>query len=305
MKRVTVLMSVYNGQRYLKEQIDSILNQKNIDVNIIIRDDGSTDYTINVLNEYSNNPQIQIHSGKNVGCARSFMELIYNCNMETEYYAFSDQDDFWLENKLCRAVEKLDEFPTDNESLYYSATKRVGADLEEITNPYKRDYHVEKFPGVLLAPSAAGCTMVFNQRLFEMLKKYTPQYLHMHDAWVICVCSAVKGNIFYDSESYILYRQHENNVVGKIDKMKLSPLQLLKSRIHKLLDFDYKATNVANEILKGYANDIDKDNRKKLELLNSMSTINIFRRLYIIRSFTVGYFVIDCKIYLQGLLGRL
>ena len=306
MKRVTVLLSTYNGQKYIKEQIDSILNQKRVDVNIVIRDDGSTDETKNILNGYHKDSRIKWFEGSNKGCARSFLELIYLCDENTEYYAFSDQDDYWLEKKLYRAIEKLDKFSQEENSLYYSFTKRVGGNLEEISNPFKKVYHVERFPGVILAPSAAGCTMVFNRKLLESLKKYRPGYLWMHDAWVLGVCGAVGGNIYYDAESYILYRQHENNVIGNINKMKLSFFQLLKSRLRKLVDFEYKASLVANEILSGYEDEITKENKELLITIQNVPHKKLKGRLNILqRKYATGYFVIDVKVWLQALLGKL
>lgn len=94
--KVIVLMSTYNGEKYLKEQIDSILNQVKVEVFLMIRDDGSSDNTIAILKEYERqNRNIKIIKGKNIGVGNSFMQLLYN-SAEAEYYAFADQDDVWV-----------------------------------------------------------------------------------------------------------------------------------------------------------------------------------------------------------------
>ena len=91
MKKVQVLLSTYNGEKYLKEQLDSIIAQKGVDVHILARDDGSKDDTIKILEGYEN---IDIIKGSNIGVCKSFFELI-NKSGEYDYYSFADQDDVW------------------------------------------------------------------------------------------------------------------------------------------------------------------------------------------------------------------
>lgn len=108
---VTVLMSTYNGEKYLKEQIDSILSQVDVDVRLVIRDDGSTDNTVGVIKEYSQrNSNVEFTVGKNIGYANSFLTLIQMAG-DSDYYAFSDQDDIWKKNKLSTAVDKINGIP--------------------------------------------------------------------------------------------------------------------------------------------------------------------------------------------------
>ena len=105
---VCVMMSTYNGQRFLREQIDSILNQKDVQVFLWIRDDGSTDDTVEIVEDYMNRANnIFLIKGRNIGLGCSFMELIYQTPDTYTYYAFSDQDDIWLEDKLSTGVRML------------------------------------------------------------------------------------------------------------------------------------------------------------------------------------------------------
>lgn len=93
---ITVLMSTYNGEKYLKEQLDSILNQEQVDLKLLIRDDGSTDGTVNILKEYENShTNIKWYSGLNLGCGKSFFQLVLDAP-KSDYYAFVDQDDVWV-----------------------------------------------------------------------------------------------------------------------------------------------------------------------------------------------------------------
>ena len=104
-KKVTILMSTYNGEKYLEEQIDSLLNQTYKNISILIRDDGSKDNTVHIIKEKKkSNDNITLIEGKNVGFIKSFLELI-NLAEKSDYYAYCDQDDVWMEEKIQRAVE--------------------------------------------------------------------------------------------------------------------------------------------------------------------------------------------------------
>lgn len=130
MKKVQVLLSTYNGEKYLKEQIESILKQKEVDIHLLVRDDGSSDSTIKILEEISNkNKKITFYKGKNIGPARSFMELLKKSE-EADYYSFADQDDIWEENKIISAINKLKN--TNEPELYLSALGIVNEKLENI-----------------------------------------------------------------------------------------------------------------------------------------------------------------------------
>lgn len=106
MYKVAVLLSTYNGSKYIKEQIDSILSQEGVNIDIYIRDDGSTDETVNIIYEYKSN-NIFLTEGKNIGVGNSFMELLYSVPEIYDYYAFADQDDIWSEKKIRIAIEVL------------------------------------------------------------------------------------------------------------------------------------------------------------------------------------------------------
>ena len=130
MKKVQVLMSTYNGQKYLEEQINSILNQENVEISLLVRDDESSDDTIKVLQELSQkNKNISYFTGKNMGPARSFMELV-NKSSSADYYAFSDQDDVWDSKKIISAIEKLEKI--ERPCLYISALEIVDENLNTI-----------------------------------------------------------------------------------------------------------------------------------------------------------------------------
>lgn len=223
MKKVLVLMSTYNGLKFIEDQIISILNQKGVYVDILIRDDGSSDGTKEYLQSLTND-RITVISGTNIGFAESFMTLIYESyNYEYDYYAFSDQDDVWLSDKLVTAVSMLEEIVDKNAlNLYYSSFTLVNENLiplqERPLVSGKVKPHIfnkeEIKPLLLIRYFMLGCTMVFNRKTVEFINLYRPKMkLQMHDMWLGQTCGYF-GNIVFDEQSHFLYRQHGNNVSG-------------------------------------------------------------------------------------------
>lgn len=207
---ICVLMSTYNGEKYIEQQIESILEQKNVNVFIYVRDDGSTDRTVEILRCYEKRGLLKFFVGNNIGPAKSFIELVYNAP-SSSYYAFSDQDDIWLDNKLYEGVKKLfgyDESP----AMYNSKVTVVDSDLNEIG--YYGTNKVYNFVTQVARSNVIGCTMIINRLLAEKIKQYKPTYVTMHDQWIAIVCKGLEGIEIKDTKSYILYRQHENNTVG-------------------------------------------------------------------------------------------
>ena len=213
-KSVCILMSTYNGEKYIKEQIESIIGQKGVNVHLVVRDDGSSDRTVEVIKTYiDQGADIELIQGENVGPSESFLELIY-MDKEYEYYALADQDDIWHKEKICSAVQKLkilDEQP----SLYYSSVTLVDSYGKPL--PIHASTEEATTDNGLFGFYATGCTIVYNKRMHELLMKYRPHNVFMHDAWLLtvaCYC----GRVVYDEQSYIDYRQHERNVIGMAKK---------------------------------------------------------------------------------------
>lgn len=257
MKKIQVLMSTYNGEKYLKEQIDSILNQEDVEVSLLIRDDGSKDQTIKIIEEYVKQyNNVEFYQGENLGSAKSFMDLVMNSD-EVNYYAFSDQDDVWDKNKLKVAIEKLEK--TENiPAQYISATKVVDEELNILE--IKKVSGNFTFEGEMIQNFAVGCTQVLNKELRDIIKLYNPEYIIMHDSWITRVCYAIGGTVIIDENAYIKYRQHNDNVVGyKPNKFK---------KLKKQFNIAFKENvsmrgNIASELIKGYEN-ILTENAKQI-----------------------------------------
>lgn len=213
---VAVLLSSYNGALYLSEQIESLLLQEGeLSIDIHIRDDGSTDNTREILKRYSDQySNIFIYQGDNVGVIASFLWLVENIN-GYDYYAFCDQDDYWCPLKLYVAVSRLKKGDCDRPRLYCSAYDYVDKNLTTIGR-YVSNSNMSA-NNLLIENCAPGCTMVFNEQLrqkyLEVSLSNVSNYVVMHD-WFFLLLAVFWGGIEYDKNSYLLYRQHDNNVVG-------------------------------------------------------------------------------------------
>lgn len=254
MKKVQILMSTFNGEKYLQEQLNSLFNQENIKLDILVRDDNSTDKTKEILDRN----HIKWYTGKNLKPAKSFFDLIKKSG-DFEYYAFCDQDDVWDNKKLYIAIEKLEKYNNNKPSMYFSNKKIVDQNLNYLytTNETKKI----SLGSSLITNIATGCTIVINKKMMEALKKYSPSFIEMHDAWVYKLCLALDGNVVFDKNSYINYRQHQNNVIGNSESI----LSKIKRRLKGIIKCNHIKEKMALEILEGYK---DVISQKNLEILN-------------------------------------
>ena len=251
-------MSTYNGEQYLREQIDSIIQQQEVNISLIVRDDGSTDLTKSILEEYQRAGQLSYYSGENLGPQKSFYELIKQAPT-SDYYALADQDDIWLPIKLKTAVAKLTEYQ-EEPALYCSSTRLTDNNLQSIR---QLDIHpMLSFGESLVYAYASGCTMVFNDALRKDVVSYQPKYMDMHDRWIINIAFAIGGKVIYDKQSLILYRQHDHNAVGLHD----SEWKKWKQRFLRIWNHQQKRSLSAIELYKGFQHRITPENKDILLL---------------------------------------
>lgn len=269
--KVLVLMSSYNGEKFIEEQINSILNQKYVDVSILIRDDGSTDSTVNILEKYKKKyKNIDYFVGENKGSAISFMNLIYCCNENIDFYAFADQDDFWMEDKLSSAIEKIEKIKKP--ALYFSS-KSIGDSKLNII--LKNDYSNSKndFESSCIKNIATGCTIVINNNLMQKLKQYKVNDIEMHDYWIYRLCHTIDGYVYYDNVPHIIYRQHGNNVIGFKESMKSK----ITRRFNSFFKCKHYRKKMSQFLLDGYQNEISVEKRKILEQFSSYDKIMAYK----------------------------
>lgn len=297
---VQIFLSTYNGEKYIIPQIESLLAQKDVEVSILVRDDGSTDGTIDILKKYEKKGVLTFYQGKNMGYAKSFLHLLTN-NKEADYYAFCDQDDVWLPDKLIRAIEKIRK--NEGPSLYTSTLKRVDENL--------RFLGMQSFKNLKITLGAeftrhrlAGCTFVFNKDLYNIIKNayYIKNLNCSHDKLITILCLAINGKVIFDKNSYILFRRYGTNTSSDG-----------KSILHKLLkekehftSYKNNESNLAKCILECYKEQISEQNLDLLlKIANYRNNIMNYIKLIFSKELDCGFWfynifiklVIICKCF--------
>ena len=265
METVVVLMSTYNGEKYIREQIDSILNQEDVNVYLLVRDDGSNDTTVDILHDYANRfNNVRYYTGNNLKSCRSFLNLLKEAP-DASYYAFSDQDDVWLHKKLITAVNMMKQENSTAPLLYYSNLIIVDESLSQKGMYFSQAVFTTNKYSPLVENTCTGCTMVFNKQLRDLIAIDTEIDCTMHDAWMNMVCSLF-GKCIYDNAGYILYRQHGSNVIGS--SVRTNKWHTLLSRIRRLFNRDLQPRlNNATSLYVTYGDKLSKTDLEKIDLI--------------------------------------
>ncbi len=218
---ISILLCTFNGQKYLKAQLDSIATQHYHDWDLWISDDGSTDQTLEICRDfqqrYKGKHNVHILNGPRKGFSKNFLSLIERCDSKSEYFCFADQDDIWLPDKIERAIIKLRGADNEKPLLYCSRCELVNGEGLRYKPPKFSRSHCSKpcFQNALVQSIASGNTMVINVIAKDLLVKTLPKgKIPSHDWWTYIIISGFGGEVIYDRISRILYRQHENNLVG-------------------------------------------------------------------------------------------
>ncbi len=263
MKRVKVMMSSYNGEKYIEKQIKSILAQEDVNIELYIRDDGSKDATVSIINNLASvYPNIHIECAENIGPSDSFMNLLYtqDDSGENDYFAFSDQDDLWEKDKLSRAVDFLEDITTP--ALYYSALLTFQEDTGKqklVVN--EREYSFEE---TFIQSHYPGCTMVMNRAGMELIHSIRkPEDVIMHDLFLTQVFMGTDNIILYDKESKINYRIHGNNVSVKKNSL-FGEIKRYKKIIDKQRGLRLAAARAYKEVMEER---LDSNKRETLDII--------------------------------------
>lgn len=214
-----ILLSTYNGARFLRQQLASFERQTAADWRLVWRDDGSTDDTLAIMEEFSartkrctwiKNPP------ERLGPTDSFLVLLKEVGRNIgidDIIVFSDQDDIWLSEKLEKAKEKLMESRNNLPKLYFARQKLIDENNKVIGESAKIRF-LPSFTDSLAQNVAAGCTIALNDKAVKLVNESCPPKETYHDWWCYIVVSACGGWCIYDNEPVILYRQHSANAIG-------------------------------------------------------------------------------------------
>lgn len=234
---IAILMATYNGEKYLREQIDSILSQTYRDWHLFIHDDGSEDGTIVILKEYKDKHPTRItimDYPLQGGACRNFLSMLER--VEADYYMFCDQDDVWLPKKIEMSLRAMYEM----EKEYKGIPIIVNTDLMVVDNNLGMIAHsFWEYEGIYpefirgyydnaAVNSVTGCTMLFNSKVKELMPNPSKNTL-MHDTWLTLSTYANYGKVVYLQERTVNYRQHGSNVLGARDISKNSIIHRMKN----------------------------------------------------------------------------
>lgn len=282
---IDILMATYNGELYIKEQIESILNQTYKDWKLYIRDDKSKDQTLNVIKKYTKEyPDKIILIEDNLGglgAKKNFSQLLkYSKN---EYCMFCDQDDVWLQDKIKISLDEIQKaesvYDKSTPILVHTDLKVVNEKLEIINESYWQFQGLDsKYSGLnklLVENNITGCTVIINKSLKSKVQE-VPEEAIMHDWWIGLVAGTL-GKIIQIDNKTILYRQHSNNVVGAsgINSIKNISSKLDKKQINSSI---YKGICQGKKFYEMYKNVITEEHKSII-----MNFINLKQQNYLNR----------------------
>lgn len=290
---LAIIMATYNGEKYLKEQLDSILNQTYDNFILYIRDDNSTDDTRNIINEYIlkfPNKIVEVKDDKiSKGACSNFLyalEYVYNLNNHN-IFMFSDQDDVWLREKIEITLNEYKRHENKDKPILLFTDAYVADKNLNITNKsfikhsnLRSDYI--KFNNYLIQNNALGCTICINKNLVDLIK-FDIKNIVMHD-WYFALIASSLGEVVFINKPTMYYRQHDNNIYGA---KKLRIVEKLKK-----LKKDYKDLFLQAESFKNiYYNNLKDDNKNIIDAFCKIKNSSKLEKLKIIDKY---------KFYKQG-----
>ena len=261
--KTCILLSTYNGERFVKEQIDSLVQQTSPPDYILVRDDGSSDRTLDIIKECTSGSKItlEILQGNNIGPARSFVEL-FDLGLATDatIFFFCDQDDIWEREKIAQFVERFDKPDATPQTVFSQLllVDAVNKPIAETTPPARIGFGNSMIENVM-----TGCALACNRSLIKLLSERKLENPPMHDH-LIYITSTLFGKIYYIENPLTRYRQHGSNVLG----YSTSTWRSFKGKLRRImLGKNYKKSELAQNILLAYGDIIPEQERRTLELI--------------------------------------
>lgn len=293
MKKIAVLLSTFNGEKYLEQQLNSLFEQSYKSFEIIARDDRSSDGTLSILKSY--NIRI-IESNKNLGAKESFIELLKYAfeNTDAEYFMFCDQDDVWKKDKIEKTLIKMQEIEKESEFkpiLVHTNLEVVDNELKRISNSLWEYEQIlpqyNTFNRLVMQNTITGCTVMINREL-ALKSLFIPTSAIMHDWWIGLIVSKF-GVVSYLNESTILYRQHSNNTIGAKNRKQINIVKFFLSSCFNFIKKDkeyikHLEINIvqARAFLELFKKDLDQNTINMIENFINIKKSNFFIKRVII-----------------------
>ena len=276
---VAILLCAYNGERFLAQQLDSIGRQTHADWTVWVSDDGSTDATAAILEQYRRawgEQRLRVVRGPSRGFAANFLSVACRREISADYYAYADQDDIWEADKIQRALACLENHGRQGPTLYCSRTRLVDETGRTIgLSPHFR--RPPDFRNALVQNVGGGNTMVFNDAARKLLVAAGPDLrVAAHDWWTYVAVTAAGGHVVYDPQPSLLYRQHGHNLIGSNNgvRARLERVRLLmQGQLQNWID-----QNIAG--IRRIAPRLSPTNRAVLESFMASRRGGALRRVY-------------------------
>ncbi len=280
---VTVLLAVYNGEKYLKQQLDSVLNQTVTDIKILVRDDGSSDTSPQIIDEYCEKYAEKVFKMGGIptkSAKQNFAELLKCAN--SDYVMFCDQDDIWLPQKIEKTLAVMKSIEDGiTPVLVHTDLKVVDGNLNVISNSFfgfqKLIQNDVTLPKLLVQNYVTGCTVMINRALVEVCKEIPPQCI-MHDWWLALV-AILFGKLVCLDEATMLYRQHSDNQVGAKASYGMAYIKRKLSTLGEVCK-NYNATYIqAKALLECYCEQLNQGQKEILQVYCEMQNMKKFKKI--------------------------
>lgn len=284
--KTAILLATHNGEKFLRAQIESLLNQTYTDFTIYISDDYSTDNTKSIINDYiTAYPQKikNISNNQKFGTARdNFLNLV--TKVEADCYLFCDQDDIWNPDKIETLIQEYQTHPDNIPTLIHSDLTVVNKDLEITNSSFFEIMHLDKnlsWKQLLVQNNTTGCAMLINKALADLYKKNTHKLINeniiMHD-YFFALAASLFGNVYFIDKPLIQYRQHQNNSVGAKNTKSFSYILFKLKEIKKGRNLVKETEIQAGEILKIFPEEMQSSSMYKI--INTYHKLSQYPKIY-------------------------
>ena len=226
--KISVVLTTYNGEKFLKEQLDSLYNQTMLPDEIVVVDDCSNDKTVEILEKYKNTKGLRYYvNDVNIGVNKNFEKAIKLC--QGDYIALCDQDDIWFSNKIERSYLKLKEIEEDGfPSLVTSEHIDMDATGKILKIPSKTK-DTNTYITTLLGHSMQGSSLMMNRKLVEYILPLPSNSNNMYDVYIGLIAAMI-GNKYNISDPLMYYRRHKNNLIGCIENNHMFKFRSITSK---------------------------------------------------------------------------
>lgn len=286
--KINILLSTFNGEKFLSEQIESIINQTYEDWTLLIRDDGSTDGTVGLIHNYClKDERIQLidaQEGVNLGFVASFFELLkYE---KADFYFFCDQDDIWLPYKVKLMITEASKYDNKSAMMYYTDLKVVDSELHTLSESLNQDLKggsKVNLNSELVKNVVTGCASMINDELANLW--LSPKKISYHDYFLALAALAV-GDLVFINERTVFYRQHSSNVIGRVkspsDIKRKGFMVRFNNRSMEYWDLIITNQLMAKELLN--LPNLSLKNKKRIENFVYLGTYSLIKRVVIVCS---------------------